>query len=189
MATLFQVQPEPPKTEPYQRSRLDSLSVGVGIFSVSGNAIEAVDRLLPVGFVSHESRRTTSAAVADDVLEGRSFSIEYTPFDLEDLSTARGFMLPSELAQQGYRKLFWLDVPQLRFATLMWRLAGSIPSPSSSLLPKARLIGFLGATWIQDISARRLVDTATTPCIHPCNPPQRCRQTGCYCNRELHTCV
>jgi hypothetical protein len=189
MATLFQVQPEPPKTEPHQRSRLDSLSVGVGIFSVSGNAMEEVDLLLPVGFASHESRRTTSEAVADDVLEGRSFSIEYTPFDLQQLSAAQGFMLPPELAQHGYRKLFWLDVPEVRFATVMWRLAGFIPSASSPTLPKARMSGYLGATWLQDISARRLVDTATTPCVHPCNPPQQCRQTGCYCNRELHMCV
>jgi hypothetical protein len=190
MATRFQLQPNRPRIEPHQRSQLDSLSVGVGIFSVSGDAVAAVDLLLPIGFTSHKARGTTSAAVADDVLERRSFSIEYTPSDLRRLSADQGFMLPSELSQLGYRKLFWLEVPELRFATLMWRLVGGRPAPSSSsVLPKPRPMGFLGATWLRNISARELVDAATMPCIHPCNPPQQCRQTGCYCNRELHTCV
>jgi hypothetical protein len=185
---MMQVQQQSPAVDTRAGSKLDSLIVGVGIFSATNDVAPMIISVVPVEFSSHDWSPDPDRAVEDDIRKGRSFMIDYPPEDLFRAGVAENVVLPEPLAREGYRKYFVLDVAEPSFLSMMWQLATRRKTVEPTL-PEGRASGFLGATWLKEVTGRELLGAASQQCIHRCNPPSQCRQIGCFCNRALKMCV
>lgn len=167
------------------------LVVGLGIFNVTPD-FRQVDRIRsyrlsdPFRFEEYEYP-PTSDNLRQAIASGQSFLMNYSHLDLALANSGVEIDHLKKALPQGYKKIFILNVTRDTFEAQIWKMVGRPRLPGHAF-PDPQKHGFLGAMWIKQLTSGELFNAATQSCLHKCNPPAICRQTGCFCSTAHSLC-